>query len=147
MYNLETIDNLLKNEISAVETYLQVLAKFKAEENTCKSAFLLPIYMGHENAVSSLQNHMREMGATPAAHTGNDGAWAKIIQSGIKMFGLQTALNLLLEAENSCAANYEQVLLNQQLPLSIRCLIEWKLLLIQKSHTRILDKHLHAMPA
>ena len=147
MYNLKTMDKLLKNELSAVETYLQVLTKFRAEENTSEAAFLLPIYMGHENAVSSLQNHIREMGDTPVTHPSNGGAWTKFIQGGKKMFALQTALPLLLEAEKNCAADYEQVLHNHQLPLSIRCLIEWKLLLIQKSHTRILDQHLDAIPA
>ena len=140
------MDSLLKNELSAVATYQQVLAKFKAEHPS-ESAFLLPIYKGHENAVSSLQNHIREMGATPIALPVNGGAWAKIMQNSKKMFGLQTALTMLLEVENNCAADYEQVLRNQQLPLSIRCLIEWKLLLIQKSHSRILDRHLEARPA
>ena len=55
------------------------------------------------------------------------------------MLGKKTALKVLWEGEKA--------LRNTQLPLSIRCLIEWKLLIMQKSHTRILDWLLDIAPA
>jgi hypothetical protein len=147
MQHNKTMENLLENELSAVVIYQQVLENFKEQGNTNESEFLMPILNGHIEAVTSLQKHIHEQGAKPSTHSGRSGSWAKVIQGGIKMFRLQTALIVLLDAENSCAADYEQILHNPQLPLSIRCLIEWKLLLNQKSHTRILDQHLDAMPA
>jgi hypothetical protein len=120
-------------------TYRQVLDSFRDAGCMSESEFLMPIYKSHKDAASSLQTQIRELGGSPAEHPGAWGAWAKILQGG-NMPGKQTALKILQEAEKSSAEDYEKALLSSQLPLSIRCLIEWKLLLIHKSHARNLGR-------
>jgi hypothetical protein len=141
MDSLEPLTNLLKNELSALDTYQQVLAQFKPGE-TSVAAKLLPIYKGHQEAIASLHIHMSELDAIPAAV-----ADASTVASDTKVFTQQTALVDLLTAEKNTVLNYEKALKSQFLPLSIRCLIEWKLLLIQYSHIRILDRLLDGVAA
>jgi uncharacterized protein (TIGR02284 family) len=144
MYNLETIDRLLQNELSATETYQQVFEKFQDNHEINSSEQLMPIYKSHQDAVSVLQAHIRELGGTPAEHSSVWQTWSKIVQGGAHKLGKQTVLSILQQGEKIAAEDYQKVLWNTQLPSSIRCLIEWKLLLIQKSHTRVLDKLLSA---
>ena len=54
MHNIETLDKLLKDEFSAIETYQQALDKLR--ENAVRvSEYLIPIYDNHKDAFSSLQ--------------------------------------------------------------------------------------------
>lgn len=147
MHNIETIDRLLKNELSATETYQQVFEKFQDDHEINTSKLLIPIYEGHKNAAAVLQTKIRELGGTPAEHSKDWNAWTKIIQDGAHKLGKHAVLAILHQCEKSGAEDYQKVLWNPQLPWSIRCLIEWKLLLIQKSHTRILDRLLGGTPA
>jgi len=148
MRSVETIDRLLQNEMAAAATYQQLLDKFQDDGGFTESAFLTPIYEGHKNAASDLQTHIRKLGGTPPAkHSGVRGAWAKIIHGGANKLSKQAALDILWQGEKSGAEDYMKVLGNADLPVSIRCLIEWKLLLIQISHTRILDQLLDSAPA
>lgn len=147
MYSVKTIDRLLQNELAAAATYQQVFDKFQDDGGFNESAFLTPIYEAHKSAVSDLETQIRELGGTPSKHSGVWGAWAKIIHDGANRLSKQAALNILQQGEKNGTEDYLKVLRNAQLPLSIRCLIEWKLLLIQISHTRILDQLLDPAPA
>jgi hypothetical protein len=59
MDNIETLNKLLKNELSATETYQQALDKLGEDAELGESEYLVPIYESHyenhEDAVSSLQ--------------------------------------------------------------------------------------------
>jgi uncharacterized protein (TIGR02284 family) len=143
MHLIKIANRLLKNELSATETYQQILNRSPNDGGMKEKAFLIPIYKGHKDAASSLQKHIRKLGGTPAEHSGVGDAWRKIVQGGANMLGKKSALKALWEGEKNRTEEYEKVLRNTQLPLSIRCLIEWKLLLVQKSHTRILDRLLY----
>ena len=147
MYHIKIIDRLLKNELSAAETYRQILNKCPNDVGMKDKEFLIPIYNAHKDAVSSLQKQIRNLGGTPVEHSGVRDIWKKIVQGGVNMLGKKTALKALREAEQSGAEDYEKTLRNAQLPLCLQCLIEWKLLLIQKSHTRILDRLLDTATA
>ena len=55
MKQMETLEKLLKNELSATETYQQVLDKLRADVPLSEAENLMPIYEDHKAAVSSLQ--------------------------------------------------------------------------------------------
>lgn len=136
MQSTEAINRLLENELSATATYQLVLDTFRDAGCLSELALLMPIYQGHKDAASSLQTQIRELGGTPVEHAGHWGVWPRILLGGVNRLGMQTALKILHEAEKINAEDYEKALWNNQLPLSIRCLIEWKLLLMQKSQVR-----------
>lgn len=72
MHYIEILNRLLKNELSATETYRQVLDKLRENIELGESEYLGPIYEAHKNVVSILQAQILQLGGTPYEDTG---AW------------------------------------------------------------------------
>ncbi|MDI1291971.1 MAG: DUF2383 domain-containing protein [Methylobacter sp.] len=144
MHNIETLNEFLKDELSATETYGQALDKLREDAKLGKSEDLLPIYEDHKDAVSSLQALITRLGGTPCEDSGAWGAWAKIVQGGANLLGKEVALKSLQSGEKSGAEAYEEALQDTELDSEIHSLIETKLLPAQQAHIRILDRLLGA---
>ena len=140
MHIIETLDKLLKNELSATETYQQTLDILREDAELGDSVALMPIYENHKEAVSSLQTKIRYLGGTPAEDPGAWGTWAKIVLGGADLLGKETVLKALQEGEKNGAEDYEEALKSPELPSDIRSLIETKLLPAQQAHIRTLDR-------
>ncbi|MDO9104191.1 MAG: DUF2383 domain-containing protein [Methylovulum sp.] len=147
MHNLKTIEKLLKNELSATETYQQALDKFREDVELGDSEHLMPIYEQHKEAVASLQSLTSRLGGTPAETSGVWGTWAKIILGGANMIGKEAVLKTLLEGEKSGLADYQEVLQDTELLPDIRSLVEPKLLSAQQAHIDTLARLLDAATA
>lgn len=137
---IETIDTLLKDELSATESYQQALDKVREDASLGKADMLVPLYEDHKEAVTSLQALIRELGGTPAEDSGAWGTWAKIVLGGANILGKEVALNALKEGEKNGAEDYENALQENELPADVRALIETKLLPAQQAHIRTLDR-------
>ena len=74
MHIIETLDKLLKNELSATETYQQTLDMLREDAELGDSVALMPIYENHKEAVSSLQALISRLGGTPCEDSGAWGA-------------------------------------------------------------------------
>ncbi|MGZ8158781.1 MAG: DUF2383 domain-containing protein [Methylobacter sp.] len=144
MHNIEILEKLLKNELSATETYQQALDKLKEETGLGESEDLMPIYENHKDAVSSLQALTTRLGGTPAEDSGAWGTWAKIVLGGANILGKKAVLKALQEGEKSGETDYEEALEDSELDSEILSLIETKLLPAQKSHIETLDRLLGA---
>ena len=144
MHNIETLNKLLKNELSATETYQQAVDKLKEDVSLGESEHLQPIHEAHKDAVSSLQALIHRLGGIPCEDSGAWGTWAKIVLEGANMLGKKAVLKALQEGEKSGTEDYEKVLQETELPSDIRALIETKLLPAQQSHVRTLDQFLDA---
>jgi uncharacterized protein (TIGR02284 family) len=144
MHNIEILDKLLKDELSATETYQQALDILREDAELSDAVNLMPIYEAHKEAVSSLQSQIRQLGGAPAEDSGAWGTWAKIVLGGADLLGKKTVLKALQEGEKSGAGDYEEALQITELPSNIRSLIETKLLPAQQAHIRILDRLLSA---
>ena len=144
MDTIETLNKLLKNELSATETYQQAVDKLKEDVSLGESAHLQPICEAHKDAVSSLQALIHRLGGIPCEDSGAWGTWAKIVLEGANMLGKKAVLKALQEGEKSGTEDYEKVLQETELPSDIRALIETKLLPAQQSHVRTLDQFLDA---
>jgi uncharacterized protein (TIGR02284 family) len=144
MDNIETLNKLLKNELSATETYQQALDKLGEDAELGESEYLVPIYESHyenhEDAVSSLQALISRLGGTPCEDTGAWGTWAKIVQGGANMLGKTAALKALQTGEKSGAEDYEEALQDAELSSDVRSVIETKLLPAQQTHIRTLGR-------
>jgi Domain of unknown function (DUF2383) len=147
MHNIKTIEKLLKDELSAMETYEQALEKFRVPGGQFVANSLTPIFGSHKAAVSSLEAQMVKLGGTPQKGTGVWGSWAKIILEGASLLGKQSAIKVLLEGEKNGEGDYEEALKDATLSSEVRTLIETKLLPAQQSHVRSLDRLLDATPA
>jgi uncharacterized protein (TIGR02284 family) len=144
MYSIETLNKFLKDELSATETYQQVLDRLKDDAKLDESIKLMPIYEDHKEAVSNLQSLIHRLGGTPIDSSGIWGTWAKMVLGGANIFGKKSALKALQEGEKSGAKDFEEALEDKELPSDIRVLIETKLLPEQQEHVRILEQLLEA---
>ncbi|MDI1232340.1 MAG: DUF2383 domain-containing protein [Methylobacter sp.] len=144
MHNIETLNKLLKNELSATETYQQAVDKLKEDVSLGESEHLQPICEAHKDAVSSIQSLIHRLGGTPCEDSGAWGTWAKIVLEGANMLGKKAVLKALQEGEKSGTDDYEKVLQDTELSSDVRALIETKLLPAQQSHIRTLDRLLDA---
>ncbi len=147
MHHIERIDKLLRDELSATQTYQQALDKLQEDASIGEAEYLQPIYQDHQEAVSNLQEQIRQLGGTPSEDSGAWGTWSEIIQGGANMLGRTTALKALQEGERSGITDYEEALQDSELPSNVRSLIETKLLPAQQSHIRTLDRLLDAEAA
>jgi hypothetical protein len=147
MHNVKLIEQLLKDELSAMETYQQALEKYQVSGGQFIANSLLPIYGDHKSAASSLEGQIVKAGGTPFKSTGVWGSWAKILLEGASLIGKQSAVKVLLEGEKSGESGYQSALNNSELSSELRTLIETKLLPAQQSHIRSLDRILEATPA
>jgi len=147
MQNIKRIDKLLRDELSATQTYQQALDKLQEDASLGEAEYLQPIYQDHKEAVSSLQEQIRQLGGTPSEDSGAWGTWAEIVQGGADLLGRTTALKALQEGERSGIEDYEEALQDANLPSEVRSLIETKLLPAQQSHVRTLDRLLETEAA
>ena len=137
MYHDQTLNKLLKNELSVAETYQRILDKLHKDVELGEAHYLVPIYEAHKAVVSTLQALIIKLGETPAEVSGDLGTWAEIVQGGAAMFGRKALLMALQAGQKNGVENYERVLQDPELPSDIRSLIEWKLLYGQQAHIRI----------
>ena len=144
MKQMETLEKLLKNELSATETYQQVLDKLRVDVALSEAENLMPIYEDHKAAVSSLQALTTRLGGTPTEVSGAWGDWAKLMLDGANLLGNEVILKALHEGETIGDKDYKEALLDTELPPDIRSLIETKLLLAQQAHISTLDRLLIA---
>lgn len=140
MRNIERIDKLLRDELSATQTYQQAIDKLQEDASIGETEYLQPIYQDHKEAVSSLQEQIRQLGGRPSEDSGAWGTWSEIVHAGADLLGKTTALKALQEGEKSGIEDYEEALQDSDLPSSVRSLIETKLLPAQQSHIRTLDR-------
>ena len=147
MNNVEIIDKLLKDELSATETYQNAMDKFREDVDMSEAEYLMPIYEDHMEAVSTLQTKIRQMGGTPSEGSGVWGTWAEVVQGGANLMGKEIALKTLQEGEKSGAEDYEEALEETELSADVRSLIESKLLPAQQSHIITLDRLISSMAA
>lgn len=144
MHNLKTINKLLKDELSATETYQQALDQLRKEVGLAESVHLMPIFEDHKDAVSRLQAYIRQLGGTPSEDSGAWGTWAEIVQGGANMLGKEAALKALQQGEKNGEEDYQEALEDTKLSSDVRALIETKLLPAQQSHVRTLERLLEA---
>jgi DNA-binding ferritin-like protein len=145
MNNIEIINNLLKDELSAAETYQKVIVKFREDVGISEAQLLVPIYEDHLEAVSTLQSQIRQLGGAPLESFGVYEAWTGVVQGGAKLTDIETALKSLLEGETSGTEDYEEALQDNELTAEVRSLIKSTLLPVQQSHIFNLDRLINIM--
>jgi demethoxyubiquinone hydroxylase (CLK1/Coq7/Cat5 family) len=94
---VDTLNEFLRGEISAVETYRQAIEKLSG------SAHRIQLEEGrrsHELRVTKLQEQIRRLGGEPSQGSGAWGAFAKLVEGGAKVFGEAAAVAALEEGED-----------------------------------------------
>ncbi len=101
------LNELLREEISAVESYRQALEKVQTPPvrsvlEECESC--------HAGRLGLLAQKVQELGQEPAKDSGIRGAFARILETGANAFGERAVVSILEEYEDRDLADYRKAL-------------------------------------
>ncbi len=131
------MNELLRGELSAVETYQQVLEKVRGEPEGDQ---IQKILNDHMSAVATLQEHIRMFGDKPEETSGAWGAFAKTITASAKLFGDVAALKALKEGEEHGMKEYRKALNDEGLAPMCRQMIISTFMPRQADHISVIDR-------
>jgi rubrerythrin len=134
---IDVCNQLLRGEISAVETYNQALEKFKDGGD---SAILSEIRNDHNTSCGLLRDHLRAMGATPSSDSGVWGGFAKAVEGTAKLLGSVPALKVLEEGEQHGIREYRDALEDTGVMEEIKSVIRASLLPPLEKHIATLQR-------
>lgn len=134
---IDTLNELLRGEISAVETYQQAMDKIGSDPG---AAELKQIHDEHREAANELRLHIRSHNGTPDHGSGAWGAFAKTVAGVAKLFGNTAALKALKEGEETGVSSYERALEDESLSAECKELIRSRLLPQTRAHIPVLDR-------
>lgn len=133
---VDTLNELLRGEIAAVETYQQALDKIGSDPGAEE---LRLIHDEHRTAANTLRLQIHDHNGAPDHGSGAWGAWAKAVTGVAKLFGNTAALKALKEGEEHGIKSYEKALEDKDLPDDCKELIR-TLLPQTRAHLPILDR-------
>jgi len=102
--SVNTLNSILRGEISAVETYDQAIRKLDDDPTVAEQ--LRRCRMSHEQRVSRLRSEITRRGGEPEDGSGTWGAFAKLVEGGAKAFGKKAAIAALEEGEDHGLKQY-----------------------------------------
>jgi len=133
---IDVCNNLLRGEISAVETYEKAVEKFKGEP---EAEQLQAISNEHAQSVVELRANVLAMGGRPDSESGLWGTFANTVQSAANFFGDNAAQFALLEGEEYGLGLYDSALQNEAVMAECKDLICDKLIPRVKKHILALN--------
>lgn len=134
------LDKLLKDELSAVETYEQALEKIHEYTLVEEAQTVSAIRDEHRDSANQLREQITKLGGKPPSGPGLWGSWSKLVMGGVKMMGEEATIQALREGEEDGIEDYQEVLKEGDIPQDIRELIQSTLLPRQQQHIQILDQ-------
>jgi uncharacterized protein (TIGR02284 family) len=136
--SIEQLNEFLRGEISAVETYQMALSKVD-DISTVRDELLVNL-KSHQDRVMLLQDAIRQCGGEPATSSGPWGVFAKAVEGGAKLFGKKAAISALEEGEDHGLSDYRDELEDKDLDFQWQSLVRERLLPQQQAtHDRLSD--------
>lgn len=133
-----TLNSLLRGEMSAIETYRQAIEKLGDVHDPLVED-LRAMQRDHRDASEALWKHVEQHGGKPSEGSGPWGAFAKAIEGTAKLLGNTAALKALKEGEEHGLKDYEDALNDQNLPADCQALVRG-LIPRQRAHISTLDQ-------
>lgn len=130
------LNELLRGEVSAVETYSQALEKLKDEPGAEK---LRQALRDHEEAVSDIHEEIVAKGGVPSKDSGAWGVWAKTVTGSAKLLGDKAALKALKEGEEHGVKEYKEILAKDGVSPDFKKKVKEELLPKQQEHIAAID--------
>lgn len=132
----DTLQSLLRGEMSAMETYQKALEKV---DGYPEGAQLRQIYMDHSHAVQVLRNLLMRYQAELPTSSGAWGTFANAVQSTANLFGDKAALKALKEGEEHGIKDYMRALDDPEVATEVKAMIRSDLLRKCETHVPVLD--------
>ncbi|PRQ04570.1 DUF2383 domain-containing protein [Enhygromyxa salina] len=95
--DIDHLNEFLRGERAAVETYTQCIEKF---DDPQMKEELRVLRTSHQKRVTQIESRIRELSGTPDASSGAWGSFAKLVEGGAKVFGKSAAINVIEEGED-----------------------------------------------
>lgn len=133
----DELNELLRGELSAVETYKQAIKQVGTEPG---GEDLKKALSNHEAAVKELGELVVKSGGTPSKDSGVWGTWAKTVTGTAKVLGDVTALKALKEGEEHGVKEYQDALTDDDVPANVKTIIKDKYLPNQLAHIESLNR-------
>lgn len=133
----DEINELLRGELSAIDTYQQALKKLGDEPG---AKHLKNALSNHQDAAKKLTAEVAKLKGTPSTDAGAWGTWAQTVVGSAKILGDQAALKALKEGEEHGLKEYKDALEDMDIPASVKNLIRTKLIGQQEKHIASIDQ-------
>ncbi|HEX6794901.1 MAG TPA: DUF2382 domain-containing protein [Casimicrobiaceae bacterium] len=138
--DVDDLNRLLRDELSAIETYRQALDKNRGQYGQdARFQQLAAMLRDHEQAATQLRGMIGQLGGTPSDDSGAWGTWANTVMGTAKLFGDKSALKSLKEGEQSGIEDYEQLLQDNDVSSTVRNSLT-SICSKEKEHVRTLDR-------
>lgn len=131
----ETLNEIVRGEISALETYDQVLEKVGDDP---RAAELRSLRSDHEEAVSVFSQHVEVRGDDADKDSGAWGTFAKTVAGTAKIFGDTAALKALKEGEEHGLNQYNRAL-DDDIDPQVKRMIQDTYIPRQQAHINAID--------
>ena len=138
--SVDALNELLRGEISAVETYRQAIDKLGQSPAVGQ---LEDCRRSHEQRIGKLREQVTRLGGEPSKDSGAWGAFARLVAGGAKTLGEKAAVAALEEGEDHGLKLYRDDL--AKLDASSRSLIERDLLPAQERTHREMSTLKHTL--
>lgn len=132
----ESINEILRGEISALESYEQIFSKI---ESDAEKKRLNEFRNEHLAAIDFWKNQAKMQGAVPDS---DSGIWGKAVEAFVgtsKLFGNTTALKALKEGEEHGLNNYKDLLDRDDLTVLQKDQIKRQFIPVQEKHINSLN--------
>jgi demethoxyubiquinone hydroxylase (CLK1/Coq7/Cat5 family) len=100
---VDTMNELLRGELAAVESYQRALAALESHE---AEEELRDCLISHQRRVAALRRRIGELGGAPATTSGAWGAFARLFEAGAAALGDDAAIAALEEGEDRGLKQY-----------------------------------------
>jgi len=135
--DVDSLNSLLRGEISAVETYEQAIPKF---ESGSVALELRRIRDEHQQTVNMLTAKVRSAGGEPSKGSGPWGVFATAVTGTAKVLGQSAVLAALKQGEEHGINSYKKSLEDVHVTAGARTLISSDLLPRCNQHLAALDR-------
>lgn len=135
--SVDEINELLRGELSAIDTYQQALKKL-GDEPGAKD--LKQMLANHRKAAKKLSSAITKLNGTPSKDAGLWGAWSQTVVGSAKLLGDQAALKALKEGEEHGLKEYESALQNDEVPSNVKNMIKETFISQQTQHIAKIDQ-------
>lgn len=133
---IDVCNDLLRGEISAVETYDQAIHKYADHP---AAIALERMRNEHRDSAMRLRANVVSMGGQPAINSGSWGNFAKIVESAAALFGESSAIAALKQGEEHGIDQYMAALGNPDVENEAKTLITTQLLPRLRTHIQALE--------
>ncbi|MFT4176241.1 MAG: DUF2383 domain-containing protein [Luteolibacter sp.] len=134
---IDACNSLLRGELSAVETYSQTIEKYPANPHLDE---LQAIRRDHISASAILAQNIRGMGGIPDSDSGAWGVFAKAVQGTANFFGPGSAVESLLQGEESGLRDYQATLDDERVMVECKAMIREELIPLIHQHIERLQQ-------